>query len=69
MTEKIIIPHEKISMRRAMRDMGIGESVAFPIESRSSIRTYCCEYGFEWKRKFKSKTDRTSRSIIVTRLA
>lgn len=56
------------AMLKSLRKMEVGQVLVFPIENRATIRTYCCEYGLEWKREYKSKTDRTSRTVSVTRI-
>lgn len=51
-----------------LRNMEIGEEVRFPLEERATIRTYCCEFGLQWKKKFETKTDRLTRQVIVKRV-
>lgn len=51
-----------------LRNMEIGDEVRFPLEERATIRTYCCEFGLQWKKKFETKTDRLTRQVIVKRV-
>lgn len=67
MEQNFIIPNEKEAMLKTLRNMNVGDTAVFPLESRPTIRTYCCEFGLEWRRKYKSRTDRVSRTVMVIR--
>ncbi len=51
----------------ALREMEIGESVIYPIERTSYVRSACVTFGLEWGKKFKTSTNRVDRTITVTR--
>lgn len=51
-----------------LRELGAGESCTFPAERSSYIKSICSQFGFEWGRKFTSRTDRETRTVTVTRI-
>lgn len=69
MAINLTIHDDRRAMLSQLRNMAVGQVLVFPLESRATIRTYCCEYGLEWRRKFESKTDRISRTVSVTRIS
>ena len=58
----------RMSKLQILRRLEIGQRAIFSVEERSTIRTYCSEFGLAWKRKFRTETDRTTRSVVVTRI-
>lgn len=50
-----------------LRDMARGESIWFPASKSGNVRSVTSQYGFQWDRVFKTKTNREDRMIIVTR--
>lgn len=69
MSNPISFKSDRVSMLKALRSLEIGHKLVIPIEQRATIRTYCCQFGLEWKRKFVTKTEREIRAVIVTREA
>ena len=51
-----------------LRDLLVGETVAYPISRMSSIRAMCSNFGLQWNKKFRTKVDREMGTIVVTRL-
>ena len=58
----------RMSKLQILRRLEIGQRAIFPVEERATIHTYCSEFGLAWKRKFTTETDRTTRSVVVTRV-
>lgn len=54
-------------IRPILRDMAVGETKEFPISRMKSVRTQASELGFMFNRHYTTRTDRASRTIIVTR--
>lgn len=52
-----------------IRQMELGDSVTYPIERASYVRSACVSFGAEWGKKFATKTNRAERTITVTRTA
>lgn len=52
-----------------LKEMKVGDVLVFPAEKRSSIKTMCSEYGFEWNKIFSTATNRHERTVSVTRKA
>ncbi len=59
--------NEKI--RPALVSLEVGASVTFPISRLKSVRTQASELGAIYNRQFKTKTDRASQTITVTRIS
>ncbi len=51
----------------ALRELELGESVTYPIERTSYLRSACVTFGLEWGKKFKTSINRDSRTITATR--
>lgn len=49
--------------------MRIGECKEFPAASSLSVRSMASSLGFKWNRKYKTKTDRERRVMVVTRVS
>ena len=56
---------EKI--RPILTNMEVGVSTNFPIEKLKTVRTQASELGAILSRRYKTKTDRVKKVIIVTR--
>lgn len=56
---------EKI--RPVLVALEVGNAVTFPISRLKSVRTQASELGAIYNRQFKTKTDRESQTITVTR--
>lgn len=50
-------------------DMAVGDTVKFPITRLKSVRTQASELGMMYERQFTTKTNRTERTVEVTRVA
>lgn len=53
----------------ALREMEIGESVTYPAERGSYLKSACSQYGFEWGKKFTTSNNRDNRTVSATRIA
>lgn len=60
---------EKKCMRKMIVALGVGESIAFPIEKHASIRALCYNIGLTYGRTYSAKANRPDRIITVTRTA
>lgn len=52
---------------KTLREMEVGDSATFPIERTSYISSVCVRFGLQWGKKFKTSTNRETRTITVTR--
>ena len=59
---------EKIPLRSQIRELEPGKSISFPIRRMQTIKTTCYDLGTIYCRKFKTKLNRSRRSITVTRI-
>lgn len=50
-----------------LRELNVGEMHTFPAEKQSYIKSACAAFGFEWNKKFQTKTNRGDRTITVIR--
>lgn len=55
-------------IRPTLYDMAVGDSVKFPISRLKSVRTQASELGMMYERQYTTKTDRSDKSIEVTRI-
>lgn len=55
------------SVRLQLKEMEIGDQIAFPLDKYSSIKSATSAYGLEWNRKYSTSSDRESRTVTVTR--
>lgn len=53
----------------ALRELEIGESVTYPADRTSYLRSACVSFGLEWGKKFTTKTNREERTVSATRTA
>ena len=58
-----------VKIRPTLTDMSVDESTTFPIEQMRSVRALASELGVILERKYKTRTNRADRTIVVTRLA
>lgn len=56
-------------IRPALVAMEIGESLEFPVEKMKSVRTQASELGIILNRQFKTRTNRETHTIVVTRIS
>lgn len=52
----------------ALRELEVGQSATYPASRASYLKSACASFGFEWGKKFTTKTNREERTITVTRL-
>lgn len=64
MTEKVI---DK-PILTALRDLEVGQSVTYPAERSSYLKSACSQFGFEWGVKFTTTQNRKERTITATRV-
>lgn len=61
----------KIRMRNQLkvkiRELEIGDTIAFPISKTPSVRTSASEIGLMLKRRYSTYTDREASAVYVTR--
>lgn len=57
----------KKTFREELVEMEVGESKVFSADDALSIRSQCSQYGLAWDMTFATKTNRTERTITVTR--
>lgn len=55
-------------IRPTLYEMAVGDSVKFPISRLKSVRTQASELGMMYERQYTTKTDRSDKSIEVTRV-
>lgn len=56
-------------IRPTLMDVAVGDTVKFPITRLKSVRTQASELGMMYERQFTTKTNRTERTVEVTRMA
>ncbi len=56
-----------VKIRPALLNMGIGQTLTFPIEKLKSVRVQASELGAMFDMLFKTRTDRALRIIEITR--
>ena len=56
-------------IRPTLYEMAVGDTVKFPISRLKSVRTQASELGMMYERQYTTKTDRTDKTIGVTRIA
>ena len=59
---------EKSLITPTLRVMEIGEEFTYPIQMMTSVRTVCTTYGLQWGKIFKTRIDRETKTITVTRV-
>lgn len=55
-------------IRPTLYEMAVGDSVKFPISRLKSVRTQASELGMIYERQYTTKTDRSDKTIEVTRI-
>ena len=53
----------------ALRELEIGESVTYPAERSSYLKSACSQFGFEWGKRFATSNNRDARTVTATRMA
>ncbi|MBD5219505.1 MAG: hypothetical protein HDS72_04580 [Bacteroidales bacterium] len=56
-------------IRPTLANMEIGDTCSFPVQKMKSIRSQASELSVILDRRYKTRTNRTDRTIVVTRLA
>lgn len=56
-------------IRPALVSLEVGESMEFPIEKMKSVQTQASELGMILNRQFKTRTNRETHTIMVTRVS
>lgn len=56
-------------IRPALVAMEVGESLEFPVEKMKSVRTQASELGIILNRQFKTRTNRETHTIMITRIS
>ena len=56
-------------IRPALVSLEVGESMEFPIEKMKSVRTQASKLGMILNRQFKTRTNRETYTIMVTRVS
>ena len=55
-------------IRPTLFEMVVGDTVKFPISRLKSVRTQASELGMMYERQYTTKTNRSDKSIEVTRI-
>ena len=55
-------------IRPTLFEMAVGDTVKFPIYRLKSVRTQASELGMMYERQYTTKTNRSDKSIEVTRI-
>ncbi len=53
----------------ALSELESWQSVTYPAERSSYVKSACSQFGFEWGKKFTTANNREERTITVTRIA
>jgi len=69
MDEKMRIYGERENVAEVLRNMEVGDVAVFPIARMTTVRVGGCNIGLELDRKYRTKTDRETRTISITREA
>ena len=56
-------------IRPTLYEMAVVDTVKFPISRLKSVRTQASELGMMYERQYTTKTDRSDKTIEVTRIA
>lgn len=62
------IEKKEMSGRQKLLNLGIGESVDYPLTKLDSARSDSYRYGLQWGKKFKAKINRDLRVVTITRV-
>lgn len=54
-------------LKMKIRELAIGDTIAFPISKTPSVRTSASEIGLMLKRRYTTYTDRDASAVYVTR--
>ncbi len=57
-----------LNVLASLRNMSVGEKLAFPAERASYVRSACVTFGFEWNKKFSTRNNRENRTVEITRV-
>lgn len=57
------------SVLSQLRELSIGETLIFPIEKRSSVKSTVSTFAVQWSKKFITKSDTEHRTFKVVRIA
>lgn len=52
----------------ALRELEVGQSVTYPAERSSYLKSACSTFGFEWGVKFSTSINREERTITAVRV-
>lgn len=52
-----------------LREMEVGDTHEFPVSRRGYITSAMTRFGLDWNKKFKSVTNRETRTLTVTRIS
>lgn len=56
-----------VSIRTKLADMEIGQTLSYPLENVRTLRVLASECGLRLGRLYKTKSDRDTQTITVTR--
>ena len=57
------------SIREELWELEIGICAVLPLDRLTTIKSACSTYGLMWGRRFRTATDRDTRTVTVTRTA
>ena len=64
----LLFMEKKFSIKEVLANMQVGEEKSFPAEKMYSVSTTCSDYGFITGRRYRTRRDRVSGTIKVTRV-
>jgi len=56
------------SVLPTLRNLQVGETATFSVDKLFSVRTTCYSSGFQWGKKFTTRTNRKNRTVTVKRV-
>lgn len=59
---------QKNQVKSKIRELEVGDTIAFPIAKTPTVRTSASEIGLMLMRRYSTFTDRSESSVYVTRL-
>lgn len=52
----------------ALRELQVGDTCTYPAERASYLKSACTSFGFQWGKKFKTRTNRKERTVTAIRV-
>lgn len=58
----------KKSLLGQLSNLEVGEELTVPVSRASYLKSICVSFGFQWDKKFTTRTNREQRTITATRI-